>query len=126
MTKEQFHSFVKLVRLMHNKQQESYSSNNSNANIIAQAKALEAKVAGKFKEFTDTDTLHYTWQARFVALVKEVRAQQAMYYSTKYDSVLQKCKALESKLRDAIIWMETKHPEIFEPQAKQTTLYDNQ
>lgn len=110
---------------MHNKQQESYSVHNSNANIVAQAKVLETKVAGKFKEFIDTENQHYEWQGRFVALVKEVRAQQAMYYATRYDSVLLKCRAVESKLQEALAWLETKHPQIFEPLATQKSLYDN-
>jgi hypothetical protein len=125
MTKDQFHSFIKLVRLMHNKQQESYSARNNNANLIAQAKALELKVAGKFKEFIDSDPQHYDWQSRFVKLVKEVRAQQAMYYATRYDSVLEKCRATESKLREALAWLETKHPQIFQPIATQASLYDH-
>ena len=124
MTKEQFHSFIKLVRLMHHKQQESYSVRNSNSNIVAQAKALEAKVAGKFREFIQTDSQFYEWQNRFVALVKEVRALQAMYYSTRYESVLEKCRAIETKLTNSIIWLEKNHPQIFEPIEKQTSLYD--
>ncbi|MBK8145952.1 MAG: hypothetical protein IPK62_13685 [Bacteroidetes bacterium] len=125
MTKDQFHSFIKLVRLMHNKQQESYCARNNNANLIAQAKALELKVAGKFKEFIDSDPQHYDWQSRFVKLVKEVRAQQAMYYATRYDSVLIKCRAAESQLSEAIKWLESKHPQIFQPLAIQSSLYDH-
>jgi len=122
MTKEQFHSFVRLVRVMHNTQQESYSSNNSNSNLVAKSKALEGKVSGKLREFIATVPIFYEWQDRFIHVVKEVRSQQAMYYATKYESVLEKCREKEAILGKAIAYIETEAPQVFGEKVTQATL----
>lgn len=122
-TLEHFHSFVKLVRLMHNTQQESYKAHNGNRNLIAKAKALETKVAAQLREYpTGQYKEFYEWQERFILLVKRVRSDQAMYYSTKYESVLRRCRESEDILGKSIAWIEYHHPAVFTEAAKQTTL----
>lgn len=121
MNREQFHSFIKLVRLMYNKQQDSYKAHNGNKNLVAQAKALETKVAGKLRDVQAAQSF-YTWQPRFIVVVKEMRAEQEMYYASKHDTVLQRCKQKEATVGTAIAYIETHFPQVFAEISKQAEL----
>lgn len=125
MTKAKFHSFVKLVRLMHNTQQECYKSRNNDKNLVAKAKQLEKKVGLQLIELKSTP-IYYEWQALFLHIVKSTRAEQAMYYATKYIAVLERCQALEKRLGDGILHIEKHNPEVFQEElhTKQASLYD--
>lgn len=113
-TKAQFHSFCRLVRMMHNKQQESYAVSNSKRELVAQCKQLEIKVSGKFREYpTGNYHMWYDWQERFILLVKKVRAEQELYYSTRYDAVKMSCRSLETQLGESIRWIENQEPQVF-------------
>lgn len=113
-TKAQFHSFCRLVRLMHQKQQESYKVGNSNRSLVAQCKQLETKVGAQFREYpTGQYHMWYEWQERFIQLVKKMRAEQELYYSTRYDAVKIRCKQLEAQMDQSIAWIEAQHPEVF-------------
>ncbi len=122
MTKKEFHSFVKLVIKMYNTQQDSYKKWNGDSNLVAQARALEKKVSDKLCDFKPNQDVFYNWQPLFLQIVKYVRAEQAMYYATKHDNVLARCKGYESRLGNAIIYINTHSPEVFEEEAVQTTL----
>jgi hypothetical protein len=120
----QFQAFVRLVRKMHEVQQECYRESNSNGNKIAQAKSLEQKVSAKLREFPAGQYQpFYDWQLRFVQLVAEVREEQGMYYATKYETVLNRCREKEATLAKSLQWIAVKHPEFFADQSKQTSLF---
>lgn len=122
MTKKEFHSFVKLVIKMYNTQQESYKKRNGDSNLVAKCKALENRVSKGLADYREKTEIFYKWQQRFIEVLKQLRAEQAMYYATKQANSLARCKQHEQSLGNAIIYINTHSPEVFEEEAKQTTL----
>lgn len=112
MDTKSFHSFVRLVRKMHHAQQDSYNAHNRDKQKIAVAKALEQKVSKQLCDYPTGFTPIYDWQILFINIVKEVRSAQAMYYSTKYESVFQRCKKAETRLGNSFEYIQKTNPEV--------------
>lgn len=126
MTKERFHSFVKLVRLMHTVQQDFFLRGKIGApNAMAQAKVLEKKVDLFLKQFNPATPEHYTWQPNFLALVKALRSEQKLFFETRYDAVKMRCKKMEAELDKCFVQLETSEPQVFRysPKPVQNSLF---
>lgn len=119
MNQEAFHSFIKLVRLMHATQQDYFLRGRVGAeNALSQARALEKKVDEFLKKFNPETPVFYPWQPNFLALVKALRMEQKNYFQTRYDAIKMRCKKMEAELDKCFVGLESSEPQIFYPKPK--------
>lgn len=120
-----FHSFIKLVRLMYNEQQTFFKQGRRDSNLQRKCMQLEAKVDKQIHEFHPQTTCFYEWQPKFIQLIKALRIEQKMFFQTRSEGSYTRSKGYEKNLDDWLTYLETKYPNIFihVEEAKQKQLF---
>lgn len=108
-----FHSFIKLVRLMYNEQQNYFKKGSGDGNLLHKCMKLEAKVDKQLHEFHPQSQQFYEWQEKFVGMMRSLRTDQKFYFQTKGDGAYARCKAIEANLAEWLEYLEKQYPKIF-------------
>lgn len=120
-----FHSFIKLVRLMYTEQQNYFKQGSGDKNLLHKCMKLEAKVDKQLHEFHPQSQSFYEWQGKFIALLRLLRTEQKLYFQTRANGAYQRSRSLETNLSNWIEYLEKQYPKIFVhvEEAKQTNLF---
>ena len=122
MTKDTFISFVRLVKKIHNQQQEANDKGHGYLNALAASKAICEKMDAQCKLIDKNQEFLYEWLPRFVHYVREWRKEQKLYQETQYDSGLQKCRDLDRILERGFMHIKSNSPEVLTNPNNQTAL----
>lgn len=118
MTKEQFHSYVRLARFwFFTFKEKGYGD--------AKFKQLTLKLESKHREFTAGTTPWYDWQQGFVNLTKKMNSDIREYSLTGYDSSRMRMIQSQESMDKGIAFISNKYPEVFDQTTSpQTSLFE--